>query len=339
MYSFQNDYSEGAHPRILDALGRTNLEQTSGYGNDPYTAEAVRLIRAQIGNESAQVHFLAGGTQTNLTALCAFLRPHEAVISADTGHINVHETGAIEATGHKVLTAAVSDGKLAPAHILSIVNAHTDEHMVKPRAVYVSHSTEVGTCYTKAELTLLRECCVNNGLLLYLDGARLGSALCCSDLTLSDIAALSDAFYIGGTKNGALFGEALVISNLSLAADMRYIVKQRGGMMAKGRILGLQFVELFRDGLYFEIAAHANLMADKLREGIRRTGHTFLSDSPSNQVFPIFPNEIVQRLSEQFCFEIWSKPDETHTCIRLVTSWATQPAAADAFLRALEALA
>lgn len=336
MHSFQNDYSEGAHPRILDALGRTNLEQTIGYGNDPYTEEAARLIRAQICHSDAQVHFLAGGTQTNLVALSAFLRPHEAVISADTGHINVHETGAIEATGHKVLTVPALDGKLTPEHVLSVLRAHTDEHMVKPRTVYISHSTELGTCYTKAELIALRECCLASGLLLYLDGARLGSALCCSDLTLSDIAALTDAFYIGGTKNGALFGEALVITNLSLATDIRYIVKQRGGMLAKGRILSLQFVELFRDGLYFEIAAHANGMADRLREGIRRAGCAFLSESPSNQVFPIFPDELVQKLSGQFRFEVWSKPDKAHTCIRLVTSWATQGEAVDAFLHSLE---
>ena len=337
MHSFQNDYTEGAHPRILDALGRTNLEQTIGYGNDPYTEEAARLIRAQIGRGDAQVHFLAGGTQTNLVALSAFLRPHEAVISADTGHINVHETGAIEATGHKVLTVPALDSKLTPEHVLSVLRAHTDEHMVKPRTVYISHSTELGTCYTKAELSALRECCLSNGLLLYMDGARLGSALCCSDLTLPDIAALTDAFYVGGTKNGALFGEALVITNLSLAADIRYIVKQRGGMLAKGRILSLQFVELFRDGLYFEIAAHANGMADRLRDGIRRAGWAFFSESPSNQLFPIFPDELVQKLSEQFRFEIWSKIDETHTCIRLVTSWATQKEAVDAFLHSLEA--
>lgn len=336
MYSFQNDYSEGAHPRILDALGRTNLEQNAGYGNDLYTEEAVRLIRAQIGCSDAQVHILAGGTQTNLVALSAFLRPHEAVIAADTGHINVHETGAIEATGHKVLTAPASDGKLTPERVMPILRAHTDEHMVKPRIVYISHSTELGTCYTKAELTALREYCLSHGLLLYMDGARLASALCCSDLTLADIAALTDAFYIGGTKNGALFGEALVITHLSLADDIRYMIKQRGGMLAKGRILALQFIELLRDGLYFEIAEHANCMAGMLREGIRHAGYTFQSDSPSNQLFPIFPDELVLKLSEQFRFEVWSKPDEAHTCVRLVTAWATQEDAVNAFLRALK---
>ncbi len=336
MYSFQNDYSEGAHPRILEALGRTNLVQTSGYGCDPYTDEAVKLIRAQIGQSEAQVHFLSGGTQTNLIAISAFLRPHEAAITADTGHINVHETGAIEATGHKVLTAHSLDGKLTPQIIMPILHAHCDEHMVKPRLVYISQSSEVGTCYNKVELTALRDFCTDHNLLLYMDGARLGSALACSDLTLADIARLTDAFYVGGTKNGALFGEALVIMNLPLAEDLRYIVKQRGGMLAKGRILSLQFIELFRDGLYFEIAAHANRMANTLREGIRHKGYKFLSDSPSNQMFPIFPDELVQRLAAQFRFEVWNKPDETHTCIRLVTSWATQEDAVNAFLHALE---
>ena len=337
MYSFQNDYGEGAHPRILAALAETNLNQTPGYGYDPYCEEATQLIRAQLKNDDAQVHFLAGGTQTNLVALTAFLRPHEAVISADTGHINVHETGAIEATGHKVIAIDASDGKLTPERILPVLRAHTDEHMVKPRLIYISNSTEVGTCYTKAELYALRDFCLAHGLLLFMDGARLGSALCCSDLNLPDIGALTDAFYIGGTKNGALLGEALVIMNLPLASDIRYIVKQRGGMLAKGRVLGLQFRELFRDGLYFELAAHANSMSNMLRERIRRAGFAFFSDSVSNQVFPIFPDELVQKLSGQFRFEVWGKPDDAHTCIRLVCSWATQQEAVDAFLRALDA--
>jgi len=337
MYSFQNDYSEGAHPRILAALNTTNLEQTSGYGTDPYTAEAAALIRAQLHSETAQVHFLSGGTQTNLIALCAFLRSHEAAVCADTGHINVHETGAIEATGHKVLAVHSTDGKLTPESLMSVVRQHTDEHMVKPRLAYISDATEVGTCYTKAELTALRECCTAHGLLLYLDGARLGSALTCTDLTLPDIAALTDAFYIGGTKNGALLGEALVIMNPALTEDFRYIIKQRGGMLAKGRVLSLQFSELFRDGLYLELAAHANRMADILREGIAQAGYIFLSASPSNQLFPIFPDALAQRFAEDFRCEVWGKTDETHTCIRLVTSWATQPEAVDAFLAALKA--
>ncbi len=335
--SFQNDYSEGAHPRILQALARTNLTQTSGYGDDAYTREAGQLIRAHIQNESAEVHLLSGGTQTNLLALSAFLRPHEAAVAADTGHINVHETGAIEATGHKVLTAVSSDGKLTPERILPILRAHTDEHMVKPRLVYISDSSELGMCYSRAELEALRRFCDAEKLLLYLDGARLASALACTDLTLPAIAALTDAFYIGGTKNGALFGEALVIPNLALAQDIRFLIKQRGGMLAKGRVLGIQFSELFRDDLYFELAAHANHMAALLRQGIAQAGYSFLSDSPSNQLFPIMPDALANALAAQFKLEVWCKPDATLTCVRAVTSWATQPEAVDALLSALRA--
>ncbi len=336
MYSFQNDYSEGAHPRILSALNTTNLAQTSGYGTDPYTAEAASLIRKQLKNDAVMVHFLSGGTQTNLIALSAFLRPHEAAVCADTGHINVHETGAIEAIGHKVIAVPSADGKLTPHDLMTVLAHHTDEHMVKPRLVYISDATEIGTCYAKAELTALREFCTAHGLLLYLDGARLGSALCCTDLTLPDICALTDAFYIGGTKNGALLGEALVIVNPALMADIRYIIKQRGGMLAKGRLLALQFSELFRDGLYFELAEHANRLADTLREGISQAGYTFLSNSPSNQLFPVFPDALAQRFVNEFRCEVWGKTDDTHTCIRLVTSWATEPEAVDAFLAALK---
>ena len=336
MYSFQNDYSEGAHPRILAALGATNLDQTSGYGIDPYTEEAAALIRAQLQDKSAQVHFLVGGTQTNLVAISAFLRPYEAAVCADTGHINVHETGAIEATGHKVIAVPSPDGKLTPEALLPVLQFHSDEHMVKPRLVYISNATEVGTCYTKAELAALRECCTAHGLLLYLDGARIGSALCCTGLTLPDICALTDAFYIGGTKNGALFGEALVITRAELAENIRYIIKQRGAMLAKGRVLGLQFAELFRDGLYLELAAHANHMADALRDGIAAAGYSFLSESPSNQLFPIFPDVLAQRLAAEFRCEVWGKTDDLHTCIRFVTSWATQPEAVSALLAELK---
>ncbi len=208
---------------------------------------------------------------------------------------------------------------------------------MRPRLIYISNSSETGTCYCKAELAALHGFCRENGLLLYMDGARLGSALCCSGLSLSDICALTDAFYIGGTKNGALFGEALVIADPALAADVRFIIKQRGGMLAKGRMLGLQYIELFRDGLYFELAAHANRMADRLRAGIRQAGYPFWSDSPSSQLFPIFPDALVSRLSESFLFETWLRPDHTHTCVRLVTSWATSRPAVDAFISALGA--
>ncbi len=326
MYSFKNDYSEGAHPRLLEALVASNLEQTEGYGEDHYTQRAAELLKEKIGQKDAAVHFFVGGTQTNLTAISAFLRPHEAVIAASTGHIATHETGAIEATGHKVITVEVSDGKLTCEHIQRVLDAHTDEHMVKPKMIYISNSTEVGTIYKKGELKDLSEFCKVNNLLLYLDGARLGSALTSqeSDMTLSDLGSLTDAFYIGGTKNGALMGEALVICRDSLKEDFRFHIKQKGALLAKGRLIGIQFEALFRDNLYFELAEHANKMASLLQFEIQKAGYTFLIQSSSNQIFPILPNEIIKKLQANYAFHIWQKIDESHSAIRLVTSWATK---------------
>ncbi len=340
MISFKNDYSEGAHPRILEALLQSNAVQENGYGEDSFSQAAAEILRKRLENNSVAIHFLAGGTQTNLIAIAAFLRPHEAAIAAHTGHIFVHETGAIEATGHKVLTAGVKDGKLAPAHIEEILNAHTDEHMVKPKLVYISNATEVGTVYSKKELRLLSEFCREKKLYLFMDGARLGSALCSTgnDLTLSELPQLVDAFYIGGTKNGALLGEALVLCNEEVTQDFRYHMKQKGALLAKGRVLGIQFLELFRDNLYFDLAAHANSMAYKLRDGLKEAGVSFLSQSPSNQIFPIFANEVVQRLKKSYHFEIWGKVDERHTAIRLVTSWATKEEAVTAFVKDIRRL-
>ncbi len=338
MISFKNDYSEGAHPRILEALAATNLEQAEGYGLDRFCMEAAGLLHQAMGRKDADVHFVPGGTQTNLIALSAFLRPHEAAVAAKTGHIAVHETGAIEATGHKVFVVDSPDGKLTPALIAPALDFHTDEHMVKPRLVYVSNSTELGTVYGRKELENLRRFCLERGLLLFVDGARLGSALCVPGcgLDLPAMADLSDAFYIGGTKNGALIGEALVISTPSLKEDFRFHLKQRGAMLAKGRLLGIQFAELFRDGLYFELAMHANRMADRLREAIGEAGFPFLVDSPSNQVFPIFPNRLIGKLQEDFDFHVWSNVDEGHSSIRLVTSWATREESVEAFIGKLE---
>jgi threonine aldolase len=339
MYSFKNDYSEGAHPRILQALQETNLVQTEGYGEDQFTLEAITLLKGKLNRPGAAVHMFSGGTQTNLTAIAAFLRPHEAVISAQTGHIFVHETGAIEATGHKVVTVESQDGKLTPAMIQGALDFHTDEHMVKPRMVYISNTTEVGTIYTKTELTALWEFCQTRNLLLFMDGARLGSALTArgNDLTLADVAQLTDAFYIGGTKNGALLGEALVICKESLQEDFRFAMKQRGALLAKGRLVGLQFRELFRDDLFFSLAEHANRMAVILREAIIQEGYSFLTDSPSNQIFPILPNRGIKRLAENFAFYTWSKVGEDSSAIRLVTSWATQPQMVEAFAAQLQA--
>ncbi len=334
MYSFKNDYSEGAHPRILNALIESNLVQTEGYGEDCYTQEAVELLKQKINRKDVDIHLLSGGTQTNLIAISAFLRPHEAAIAANTGHILVHEAGSVEATGHKVLSIAVEDGKITPAQIKSVLDTHTDEHMVKPKLVYISNPTEIGSIYRKGELEQISGFCKENGLILFLDGARLGSALCAAgnDLTLTDLGRLTDAFYIGGTKNGALIGEALVICRESLQEDFRFHMKQKGALLAKGRLLGVQFLELFRDELYFDLAKHANKMADLLREAIRKEGFSFLTQSPSNQIFPILPNRLIEALQEIYAFYIWSKVDEAHSSIRLVTSWATREDAVLAFI-------
>lgn len=326
MYSFKNDYSEGAHPRILNALMESNFEQEDGYGEDRYSSEAIKLIKEKMGLTDVDVHLLAGGTQTNLTAISAFLRPHEAAMAASSGHILGHETGAIEATGHKIISIDTKDGKLNPSHLQAVLDGHPDEHMVKPKLVYISNSTEIGTIYKKNELAALKDFCDENNLILYMDGARLGSALCSSenDLQLSDLPALVDAFYIGGTKNGALIGEALVICRDSLKEDFRYHIKQKGGLLAKGRLLGIQFLELFRDNLFFDLAGHANKLAELLVAEIKKLNVSFLTESPSNQIFPIFPNAVIAELEKKYGFHIWEKVDSDHSAIRLVTSWATK---------------
>lgn len=340
MYSFKNDYSEGAHPRILNALIESNLEQTAGYGEDSYSLKAVEQLKNKIKNDYIDIHFFSGGTQTNLTAISAFLRPHEAAIAANTGHILVHETGAIEATGHKVISIEVNDGKLNPDHIKSALDTHTDEHMVKPKLVYISNPTEIGSIYAKTELEEISKFCRENRLLLFIDGARLGSALCSkeNDLELSDLGRLADAFYIGGTKNGALLGEALVICKDSLKEDFKFHMKQKGALLAKGKILGVQFLELFKDDLYFDLAKHANKMANLISDNIASLGYRFLVNSPSNQIFPILPNSIIEKLLEKYSFYVWSKVDENYSSIRLVTSWATREDAVLAFIEDLRNL-
>ncbi len=334
MYSFKNDYSEGAHPNILKALMESNMEQMEGYGEDKYTLSCITLLKDRLKSKDVDIHLLCGGTQTNLTAISAFLRPHEAVISANTGHVLVHETGAIEATGHKVISVKVEDGKLKPIHIKTVIEEHTDEHMVKPRLVYISNPTEIGSVYKKQELKDLFECCRFYNLILYLDGARLGSALCSkgNDIEISDLPELTDAFYIGGTKNGALLGEALVICKDFLKEDFRYIIKQKGGLLAKGSLIGIQFLELFKDDIFFDLAKHANGMAQLLKNGINNCGYGFLIDSPTNQIFPIFPNKIIEKLCEKYSFYIWQKIDENNSAIRLVTSWATPEMAIKSFI-------
>ncbi len=322
---FRNDYSEGAHPAVLEALINTNLEQSVGYGEDDYCAQAKQLILAQINVPNLHIRFIPGGTQTNLIALAAALRSHEAVVAADTAHISTHETGAIEACGHKILLAHSADGKLKTAQILSILAEHDNHHMVKPRLVYISNSTELGTIYTKDELSAIYQICQIHNLLLYIDGARLASALTCADndLSLSDIANLSDAFSIGGTKNGALFGEALIMKDKCFYQDIDYHIKQRGAMLAKGRLLGLQFKALFSDDLYWQNAKQANHIAAILQEGIAQKGYPFLTDSPTNQLFVICPANIAKMLTEDFGAEPQPLPDADKRCVRLVTSWAS----------------
>ena len=337
MYRFTNDYSEGAHPSILEAMTATNLEGNFGYGCDPHCEHAAALIRQKIGRPDADVHFFVGGTQTNATCICAFLRPHEAAIAAHSGHICVHETGAVEATGHKCIAMpAAPGGKLTPELVRQAVAAHPDEHMVKPRLVYVSNTTEVGGVYTTEELKALRAVCDELGLLLYLDGARLASALACGGASFEDLGRLCDAFYIGGTKNGAIFGEAVCIMNPALKPDFRYILKQHGGMLAKGWLLGVQFEQLMRSGLYEELGEHSTRMAQQLAEGLKGLGVEFLFESPSNQIFPILPDEVLAKLEGAFHWEVNATLEGGRSCIRLVCSWATQQAAVTAFLLAVE---
>lgn len=329
MIYFNNDYSEGCHRQVLDKLIATNMEQTPGYGEDAYCREAADHIRRICENDALAVHFLVGGTQTNMTVIAAALRPHQGVISAQSGHIHVHETGAVEATGHKVLSLPSVDGKLTAQQIEECAVSHYSdssfEHIVQPKMVYISNPTELGTIYSKAELTAISEACKKQNLYLFLDGARLGYGLTAqgNDLTMADIARLCDVFYIGGTKVGALFGEAVVFSNPALSQDFRYLIKQRGGMLAKGRLLGVQFCALLEDGLYFEIARKANALADKIRETLDALGYTYLVPGVTNQIFPILPDALLDKLKRDFSFSEQERIDENSRAVRFCTSWAT----------------
>ena len=330
MIRFNCDYLEGAHPRIMERLMETNFVQTPGYGEDEFCERARAVIREKCGTPDAYVQFLVGGTQTNLTVIASFLRPYQGVLSAVTGHINAHETGAIEATGHKVLALPSEDGKITAAQVQKYYDAHwadgSHEHIVQPGMVYVSHPTENGTLYTKAELKALYETCQKLGLPVYLDGARLGYGLMSegSDLTWKDVADYTDAFYIGGTKVGALFGEALVITNPTLTKDFRYMIKQRGGMLAKGRLLGIQFLTLLEDGLYEEIAGKAVKQAMHLKEAFVKKGYQLFYDSYTNQQFPIMPKTHLNQLKEKYSFELWVPLNEECDAVRFCTSWATR---------------
>ena len=342
MIRFESDYLEGALPEVMQALCDTNYAQTPGYGEDEYCREAADMIRAKCSAPDADVHFLVGGTQANMIVITAALRPHQAAIAAETGHIAVHETGSIEAAGHKVITLKSDDGKITAAQVRSCVEAHwndsTHEHMAQPALVYISQPTENGTVYSLAELEALSAVCREKGLLFYVDGARLGTALVSSDMALPDLARLTDAFYIGGTKLGALFGEAVVITNRTIARDFRYIVKQRGGMFAKGRLLGVQFGALMHDGLYERTAKREVDLAMKLRAAFEAKGWPLCYDSPTNQQFPIVPDAVLEKLAEKYTFSHWGKVDGSHTAVRFCTSWATREEDVDALIADIESL-
>ena len=345
MIYFNNDYSEGCHEKVLDALIRTNMVQTLGYGEDEYCAQAAAKIKALCGNEDLAVHFLVGGTQANLTVIDAALRPHQGALCPVGGHINVHETGAVEATGHKVLPQPSDDGKITAKQVRDAVISHRNdssfEHMAQPKLVYISNPTEYGTLYSLEELEALSATCHELGLYLFLDGARLGYGLMAEgyDVTMADIARLCDVFYIGGTKVGALFGEAVVISNPALKEDFRYIIKQHGGMLAKGRLLGVQFDALMTDNLYFEIAGKAVRLADKIRATLDELGVNYLVPGITNQIFPILSDNCLTELAKEFCFTEMERVSDTHRAIRFCTSWATTEENVEKLCDALKKLA
>lgn len=319
----------------------TNFEQTVGYGNDQHCANARKLIREICEAPNADVHFLVGGTQTNATIISSILKPYQCVICADTGHINVHETGAIEHGGHKCFALPGKDGLITASQIEKVLKTHFEddepEHCVQPGLVYISFSSEYGTIYSSTELQLISEVCHSYGIPLMIDGARMGYALMSEecDITLPELAQLADVFYLGGTKQGALFGEAVVIMNDNLKKDFRYNIKQGGGMLAKGRLLGIQFETLFTENLYFDIARHADHEAMRIKKALQENGYPFLIESPTNQQFPILPNDLIEELSKDFLFSAWEKVDEDHTCIRICTSWATKPENVDKLIAML----
>lgn len=330
MLHFDSDYMEGAHPEIMRRLMETNLEQTPGYGTDHHCTKARELIKEACGMPEAKVHFLVGGTQTNATVIDGLLRKHEGVLAAESGHINVHEAGAIEATGHKVLTLPSHNGKVKAEDVKKYVKDfyadETFEHMVAPGMVYISHPTEYGTLYSRSELESLSNVCHEAGIPIFMDGARLGYGLAAehTDVTLTDVARLCDVFYIGGTKVGALFGEAVVVTNPNLLNHFFPLIKQHGALLAKGRLLGIQFETLFTDNLYQTIASNAVRLAQKLKNSFVKRGYRMFIDSPTNQQFVILPNDLLDRLKEHASFELWGPRGETETVVRFVTSWATK---------------
>ena len=343
MIRFESDYLEGALPEILKRICDTNYEQTAGYGLDPYCEKAREKIKAECKAPCADVHFLVGGTQTNMTVIAAALRTHQGVLCAETAHIGVHETGSVEATGHKVITLPSADGKICAAQIREYVLAHradeSFEHIVQPAMAYISQPTETGTVYSLGELTEISDTCRELGILLFVDGARLACSLAL-DYTpsLPDLARLCDVFYIGGTKHGALFGEAVVITNEALKKDFRYVIKQRGGMFAKGRLLGLQFDTFFTDGLYYKTGEYEMKLADRLRAAFVNKGMELYYDSPTNQLFPILSDTQMKKLAEKYSFSVIKPLSDGRTVVRFCTSWATKPGDVDGLIEDIERL-
>lgn len=341
---FYSDYLEGTHPKVLEALASTNMVQTPGYGEDEYCRAAAILIREACGLPDADVHFLVGGTQANATVISSILKPYQGVLCSDCGHIGVHETGAVEHGGHKVLPLPSKDAKITAEQILEALQGHWNdsnhEHIVQPGMVYISFPTELGTIYSKAELEAISRVCNEWDIPLFIDGARLGYGLTspACDITLKELAALADVFYIGGTKQGALFGEAVVIRNETLKKDFRYNIKQNGGMLAKGRLLGIQFATLFQDGLYFDIALRANELAQKIKDAAIGHGIKLFGNSPTNQVFLVVDNDCLAELDSKVGFEYWQKYDEKQSVIRVCTSWATTDEAVGILIEAITSI-
>lgn len=339
MYNFINDYSEGCHINILKRLEKENLVQKSGYGMDDISLSVKKKMGELIGDTNADVHFFVGGTQANSTMIANVLRPYQGVVCVETGHIAEHETGAVEATGHKVLTIPSADGKLDPSLLEKFIKDHfedsTAEHMVQPGMVYISDSTEVGTIYKKAEVEAIYKICKEYELPLFIDGARLGSALTSkeNDIDIKDLPKICDMFYIGGTKNGALLGECAVIVNDRYKKDFRYLIKNRAGLMAKGYIIAINFDELFKDDLFFKLATFANEQAEKLGKALSEMNVEMYQKQVTNQVFPILSNNQINKLSEKYGFEIWSKIDDEHLAVRFCMSWATIPEKVDELIK------
>ena len=335
------DYLEGCHPSILEKLTATNFEQTPGYGTDHYCKAAADAIRESFSCKESAVHFLVGGTQANMTVIAAALRPYEGVLCAETGHINVHETGAIESSGHKCLALPPHNGLITASQVaVAAATQADDEHTVRPGMVYISMSTELGTVYSRTELKDLYYTCKQLGLYLFIDGARLGYGLAAEggDLTAADIAKFSDVFTVGGTKMGALFGEAVVINNPELNVRFRYMIKQKGGMLAKGRLLGLQFLALMEDDLYFKTGKKAVDQAMRIRKALLDAGFAFHVDSPTNQLFPIFTDAQWEKLKPDFTLEFNGRIDEEHVILRVCTSWYTPDEYVDQFIEAVKTL-